>query len=187
MTIIITILIILVFMAIVYNNFVYILSVSCQIVGSIALLVHAIPIRKRDFVRTFFVNSFSEREGDDIRYNHELFVNKCRKTYLTFLSVSCLLCGFVLQIFGDKNNDEPIILFIAITICTMIIYGAIYFISFLLARWIWEKPITGKELDKYDIDTNIKIATEKEIIDMLDETLEEVMGEKPLTSQNKSN
>lgn len=46
MTIIITILKILVFMAIVYNNFVYILSVSCQIVGSIALLVHAIPIKK---------------------------------------------------------------------------------------------------------------------------------------------
>ena len=166
-------------MAIVYNNIVYILSVSCQIVGSIALLVHAIPIRKRDFVRTFFMNSFSEREGDDIRYSHELFVGQCRKTYLTFLSVLCLLSGFILQIFGDKNNDEPIILFISVIICSMIIYGAIYFISNLLAKWIWEKPITGKELEKYEVNTNIEIATEKEIIDMLDETWEDVWGEKP--------
>jgi hypothetical protein len=99
-----------------------------------------------------------------------------------------LLCGFILQIFGDKNNDEPIILFIAINICSMIIYGAIYFISFLLARRIWEKPITGKDLDTYDIDTNIEIATEKEIIDMLDETWEEVSGEKaPHISSHKSN
>ena len=179
MNIIIAILNILVFMAIVYNNIVYILAVSCQIVGSVALLIHAIPVRKKEFVKTFFINSFSERKGDEIRYNHELFIIQCRKTYLTFLSVFCLLCGFVLQIFGNKNNDEPIILFIAVIICSIIIYGAIYFISHLLALWIWKEPITGKELEKYDVNTNIEIATEKEIVDMLDEMWEEEFGEKP--------
>ena len=185
MTIIITILKILVFMAVIFNNIVYILSVSFQIVGSIALLVHAFPIRKRDFVSTFFMNSFSVREGDEIRYNHELFVGQCRKTYLTFLSVFCLLCGFVLQIFVSKNNDEPLVLFIAILICSMIIYGAIYFISYQLAQWIWEKPITGKELEQYGIKTNINFLTKKELVDMLEETWEE---KAPHTSQDdKSN
>ena len=170
-------------MAIVYNNIVYILSVSCQIVGSIALLFHAIPIRKKDFIKAFFINSYSERQGEDIWYNHELFVLQCRKTYLTFLSVFCLLCGFVLQIFGDKNNDEPIVLFIAVVICSMIIYGAIYFISYLLAQCIWEKPITGKELEQYDIKTNVKYLTKKELDDMLEETWEDIWGEKaPSTS-----
>ena len=157
------------FMEIIYSNLVFIISVSLQLVGSIVLMFHALPFRRRDLVRAFFRNSFSVRHGEEIRYDHQLFILEGRRIYTTWLAIACLCAGYVLQVFSTKTNDEPIWIGLAIIIFTAVLYLLVFGISYCLSRIIASKEVTSDELKQCKVDTNMAEATEEDIKQVLAE------------------
>lgn len=164
-------------MEIIYENILFIISVSCQIVGSIALAIHVFPFRRKTIVQSFFRNSFSSQDGENIEYDHQLFVKHIRKAYLTWLSVIVLLMGYILQLFCSKNDDNHLILLAGILFFSILIYAIIFFLSSLIARWIGKKRVTNKELEDYQITTNISFMQEEEVIQILEEKFGKVFND----------
>ena len=163
---------------IVLRNILYIISVSCQVTGSIALAFHIFPFRRRTIVQSFFRNTFSIQDGESITYDHQLFIEHIRKSYLTWLSVITLLIGYSLQIFCIKIDDNHLILLAGVLFFSILIYAIIFFVSALIARWIGKKRVTNKELEDYQISTNISFMQEEEMIQILEEEFGKVFNEK---------
>ena len=154
---------------IVLRNILYIISVSCQVTGSIALAFHIFPFRRRTIVQSFFRNTFSIQDGESITYDHQLFIEHIRKSYLTWLSIITLLIGYALQIFCNKLDDSNFILLGAIVIISVIIYIIIYSVSYFIAKWMGNNQVTNTELEDYEISTNISCITGAEIKKIMDE------------------
>lgn len=166
------------FLEIVLRNILYIISVSCQVTGSVALAFHIFPFRRRTIVQSFFRNTFSIQDGESITYDHQLFIDHIRKSYLTWLSIITLLIGYALQIFCNKLDDNHLILLGGILFFSVLIYAIIFFLSALIARWIGKKRVTNKELEDYQITTNISFMQEEEMIQILEEEFGKVFNEK---------
>ena len=163
---------------IVLRNILYIISVSCQVTGSIALAFHIFPFRRRTIVQSFFRNTFSIQDGESITYDHQLFIEHIRKSYLTWLSVITLLIGYSLQIFCIKIDDNHLILLAGVLFFSILIYAIIFFLSSFIARWVGKKRVTNKELEAYKITTNLSVMQEEEIIKILEEEFGKVFDEK---------
>lgn len=163
---------------IVLRNILYIISVSCQVTGSIALAFHIFPFRRRTIVQSFFRNTFSIQDGESITYDHQLFIEHIRKSYLTWLSVITLLIGYSLQIFCIKIDDNHLILLAGVLFFSILIYAIIFFLSSFIARWVGKKRVTNKELEAYKITTNLSVMQEEEMIKILEEEFGKVFDEK---------
>ena len=163
---------------IVLRNILYIISVSCQVTGSIALAFHIFPFRRRTIVQSFFRNTFSIQDGESITYDHQLFIEHIRKSYLTWLSVITLLIGYSLQIFCIKIDDNHLILLAGVLFFSILIYAIIFFLSSFIARWVGKKRVTNKELEDYKITTNLSVMQEEEMIKILEEEFGKVFDEK---------
>jgi hypothetical protein len=166
------------FLEIVLRNILYIISVSCQVTGSVALAFYIFPFRRRTIVQSFFRNTFSIQDGESITYDHQLFIEHIRKSYLTWLSVITLLIGYSLQIFCIKIDDNHLILLAGVLFFSILIYAIIFLVSALMARWIGKKRVTNKELEDYQISTNISFMQEEEMIQILEEEFGKVFNEK---------
>lgn len=163
---------------IVLRNILYIISVSCQVTGSIALAFHIFPFRRRTIVQSFFRNTFSIQDGESITYDHQLFIEHIRKSYLTWLSVITLLIGYSLQIFCIKIDDNHLILLAGVLFFSILIYAIIFFLSSFIARWVGKKRVTNKELEDYKITTNLSVMQEEEMRKILEEEFGKVFDEK---------
>ena len=163
---------------IVLRNILYIISVSCQVTGSIALAFHIFPFRRKTIVQSFFRNTFSIQDGESITYDHQLFIEHIRRSYLTWLSVIILLIGYSLQIFCIKIDDNHLILLGGILFFSVLIYAIIFFLSSIIARWVGKKRVTNKELEDFRITTNLSVMQKEEIIQIFEEEFGEVFNEK---------
>lgn len=163
---------------IVLRNILYIISVSCQVTGSIALAFHIFPFRRKTIVQSFFRNTFSIQDGESITYDHQLFIEHIRKSYLTWLSVITLLIGYSLQIFCIKIDDNHLILLGGILFFSVLIYAIIFFLSSIIARWVGKKRVTNKELEDFRITTNLSVMQKEEVIQILEEEFGKVFNEK---------
>ena len=152
--------------AILYKNIWFILSVSFQLVGTLAVLIYSLSPTRKSIVNAFFRNSFSAKEDECIIYDHELFLKYYHERIAKLISFIFLLVGFVLQIFACEIAEEPLIISCGVILCSVVLFLILHIISRLVVRRFGTPKVTSRELKEYSIETNIEDIPEKDIYDM---------------------
>ena len=142
--------------AIFCRNFWYILSISCQVTGTLAILIYTLGVRRKDIVASFAQNSFTAEEDGIIDYNKAFFRKFCRDRFVKFFSFFVLLVGFFLQIVSQKQDNEPLWLFLYIIMISSILFLIIHYASVKLSQRISKKSITPSELKEVGEDVNVR-------------------------------
>ncbi len=148
------------------SEFMYILTLSFQISGSLVLLLHFVSAKRNDVIYGFIGKGFityneSERK---LGYSHEDFANYYRAIWLNKFAFLYILIAYILNFFiSNKSVDIKWYYFFILIFLTVSLLVVAYLISKLIANKDYLKEITIEELKELGINPHIETATNKDI------------------------
>lgn len=155
-------------------------TVTFQLTGSIILLFWCFSKISKNAIKMCFPGSniVSRDENNNCIIKKELLQQKTKVIFLNAYSFICLTIGYLLSVFdGDKaRNCWTSLAIVSAMTFLMILLG--YWFAIIFSKTMYKKDIEipYEELEKLGVDT---YTTDKEIIDMINSTLEKSNDDRP--------
>lgn len=155
-------------------------TVTFQLTGSIILLFWCFSKISKNAIKMCFPGSniVSRDENNNCIIKKELLQQKTKVIFLNAYSFICLTIGYLLSVFdGDKaRNCWTSLTIVSAMTFLMILLG--YWFAIIFSKTMYKKDIEipYEELEKLGVDT---YTTDKEIIDMINSTIEESNDDRP--------